>query len=231
MRIKNRYFILILILSIFITSFYLLYHLDKRFNPKPITFNIDENKPTIALTFDDGPNSSYTQNILDVLYEYNVPATFFICGKNIEGNEKLIKQMIASGHELGNHTYNHLDLTTLSNAEIINEFSLTQEKLYEANFDYTLKYVRPPYGRYDENIQNLYQEQLILWQIDSGDWENINEIDIINNVVESVKHGDIIVFHDDNNTTSKALKNIIIKLKDEGYQFTTVTNLLQLLHI
>ena len=138
--------------------------------------------------------------------------------------------MIASGHELGNHTYNHPDLTTLTNAEIINEFTLTQEKLYEANFDYTLKYIRPPYGRYDENIQNLYQEQLILWQIDSGDWENINEIDIINNVVESVKHGDIIVFHDDNNTTSKALKNIIIKLKDEGYQFTNVTNLLQLLH-
>lgn len=109
--------------------------------------------------------------MLDILYEQQVPATFFLIGEKFTGNELLIREIAASGHEIGNHTFSHPDLTQLDSRKIQWEIQQTEEKLKEILPDYPMKYVRPPYGRYTEDVQKAIGLPLVLWTIDSGDWE------------------------------------------------------------
>lgn len=110
--------------------------------------------------------------MLDKLYEQQVPATFFLVGEKFAGNELLIKEMAASGHEIGNHTFSHPDLTVLSTQQLQKEIQLTEEKLKKILPDYPIQYVRPPYGRYTERVEKAINLPLMLWTIDSGDWKN-----------------------------------------------------------
>ena len=133
--------------------------------------------------------------------------------------------MAASGHEIGNHTFSHPDLTQLDSRTIQWEIQQTEEKLKEILPDYPMKYVRPPYGRYTEDVQNAIGLPLVLWTIDSGDWEAPHAENIYTAVVSKIQDGDIIVFHDDNAETVKALEKIILELKKRGFQFATVSQL------
>jgi len=186
-----------------------------------ITVQINPEQSVVALTFDDGPNARYTPQVLDILYEQQVPATFFLIGEKFTGNELLIREMAASGHEIGNHTFSHPDLSRTIQWEI----QQTEEKLKEILPDYPMKYVRPPYGRYTEDVQNAIGLPLVLWTIDSGDWEAPHAENIYTAVVSKIQDGDIIVFHDDNAETVKALEKIILELKKRGFQFATVSQL------
>ena len=190
-----------------------------------ITVQINPEQSVVALTFDDGPNARYTPQVLDILYEQQVPATFFLIGEKFTGNELLIREMAASGHEIGNHTFSHPDLTQLDSRTIQWEIQQTEEKLKEILPDYPMKYVRPPYGRYTEDVQNAIGLPLVLWTIDSGDWEAPHAGYIYTAVVSRIQDGDIIVFHDDNAETVKALEKIILELKKRGFQFATVSQL------
>lgn len=190
-----------------------------------ITVQINPEQSVVALTFDDGPNARYTPQVLDILYEQQVPATFFLIGEKFTGNELLIREMAASGHEIGNHTFSHPDLTQLDSRTIQWEIQQTEEKLKEILPDYPMKYVRPPYGRYTEDVQNAIGLPLVLWTIDSGDWEAPHAENIYIAVVSKIQDGDIIVFHDDNAETVKALEKIILELKKRGFQFATVSQL------
>lgn len=189
---------------------------------------VNADQPVVALTFDDGPNSRYTPQILDILYEQQVAATFFLLGEKMDGNELLIREIAASGHEIGSHTFSHPDLTALDSPEIQKEIRQTDEALKKILPDYSIRYVRPPYGRYTEKVQAAIDRPLMLWTIDSLDWEDSDAEKIYTAVVDQIEDGDIVVFHDDNEETVKALSKIIAELKKRGFQFATVSQLAQI---
>lgn len=222
---KNLLFIACGLVMIVLIIAGLLSGINHRVHREAIPVQIDPTQPTVALTFDDGPNPRYTPQVLDILYENQVPATFFLVGEEFSGNELLIEEMAASGHEIGNHTFSHPDLTTLNASQIRQEIRQTEEELRKILPDYTIKYVRPPYGRYNEAVEQAVGQPLMLWTIDSGDWDDPVAESIYTTVVSNIQDGDIIVFHDDNPETVKALEDIIIELKSRGFQFVTVSQM------
>lgn len=149
----------------------LLMQIYGRTHREPIIPQYNSNTPVVALTFDDGPNAQYTPQVLDILYEYQAPSTFFLIGEELSGKEWIVEEIVASGHEIGCHTNSHRDLTTLDTREMQEEIQLTQEKLSKILTDYTFKLVRPPYGRYNQTVQDTINLPLVLWSIDSGDWD------------------------------------------------------------
>lgn len=222
MSIKNKRFLLLLWIFIFAITALFLFDLRR---PRTIKTVIDPQKPIIALTFDDGPNELYTPQVLDVLYDHQAFATFFICGQSIPGNEALLKRMVESGHQLGNHTDAHRDLTTLTSQEIIHEMEVTQQKVYQVIPGYSLDYTRPPYGRRNEQVEATLGDSLTMWDIDSGDWQNHAVQKIYDTVLDSVSDGDIIIFHDDNSATVSALAQLLPALQNRGFQFATLSQL------
>lgn len=226
MRRKNLFFVAGMWILIGLVSMGLLRNVGGKIEPIPQ--EISPNLPVVALTFDDGPNPRFTPQILDILYEHQVPATFFLVGQQMEGQGWLVRKIAASGHEIGNHTDSHPDLTTLEGTQILEEIQKTQEALGEILPDYTMNFLRPPYGRQNETVCQSSPLPLILRNVDSGDWEDPQAEAIYAAVMENIQDGDIVVFHDDNPETVKALKQILPALKARGYQFATVSALLGL---
>ncbi len=225
MKRKNLIFWIFVLFVISVISWGLFVKSHRRLKRYITPFQIDVSKPVVALTFDDGPNPRYTPEILDLLYNEQINATFFIVGKNFKGNELIIKEMMSSGHEIENHTFSHPDLTNLDKYDIESEVSQVEKEIKKILPNYSMSYMRPPYGRYTEEIQSVISHPIMLWTLDSNDWQKISSNDIYNNVINNVKDGDIIVFHDNNQATLDALKSIISKLKDEQYQFVTISQL------
>lgn len=225
MKHENLLFSSVIFFLIGCTVFLLLLGIDQRTNRKISKSTYDPNKPCIALTFDDGPNPQYTPQILDLLYTEQTRATFFVVGEKVEQNKQIILEMYNSGHEIGNHTFSHQDLTKLSQKQLLQEIKQTEEEINKILPTYTLHYVRPPYGHYTEAIKKNMDQTMILWTIDSHDWEMIDAETIAHNVIDNVKDQDIIVFHDNNEETIQALKIIIPKLKERGFQFVTLSQL------
>lgn len=223
MKRKNLLFIACISLTIVLVVIALLAGICDRVHRKAIEVQIDPTQPVVALTFDDGPNARYTPQVLDILYEHQVPATFFLVGEKFSGNELLIQEMEASGHEIGNHTFSHSDLTTLDQAQIQQEIKKTEAELEKILPDYHMKYVRPPYGRYTEQVEDEIDRSLMLWTIDSGDWNKPDTDNIYAAVIGNIQHRDIIVFHDDNTQTVQVLEKIIMELKRREVQFATVS--------
>lgn len=226
MRRKNLFFVAGMWIMIGLVSMGLLMNVQGKIDPIPQ--KISPKEPVVALTFDDGPNPQFTPQILDILYEQQVRATFFLVGQQMEGQEWLVRKIAASGHEIGNHTDSHPDLTTLEEPQILEEIQKTQETLGEILPDYTMKFLRPPYGRQNETVCQSSPLPLILWEVDSGDWEDPQAEAIYAAVMEDIQDGDIVAFHDDNPETVKALEQILPALKARGYQFATVSTLLGL---
>ncbi len=186
---------------------------------------ISAEKPMVAITFDDGVGPYFTLEILDILYENKANATFFINGKNVRSNEALVKKVVGEGHEIANHTYIHNDLTTLTHDEIILEVEKTQSEVERVIPGYLLKYVRPPYGRYDDKVIKAISLPLVLWNLDSGDWTTPDADKIYSEVIKKVKDGDIIIFHDDNAETVEAISRIVPKFQEMGMQMVTLSQL------
>ncbi len=184
---------------------------------------IDTDKKLVALTFDDGPNYN-TNKILDVLNKYHVPATFFVLGSKIKGNEYILKKMKDSGMEIGNHTYNHLLLTKYKEDKIKKEITDTNNLIFEITGKEP-KLFRPSYGSFNKKIKNISEMPIIIWDIDTLDWKYHNSKKITSRVVNKVKDGDIVLMHDIYSATSNALDNIIPMLVNKGYSFVTVSDL------
>lgn len=225
MKRKNLLFGACVVLVIFLILAGLGWSIFRRVFRKPIPVQIDSARPVVALTFDDGPNARYTPQVLDLLYEHQVPATFFLVGEKFAGNELLLQEMAASGHELESHTFSHPDLTTLNREQIQQEIQKTQTALKEILPDACIQSVRPPYGRYTQEVEQAIPYPLVLWTIDSGDWDDPDAQKICTTVVNSIQDGDIVVFHDDNAETVAALDKIISELKARDFQFATVSQL------
>lgn len=189
------------------------------------TKHIDPTKPMIALTFDDGPFLPYTEMILDTLKENNAYATFFILGDHIEDAPHLLERMILEGHEIGNHTYSHYQLTHLNEDRVKEEINKTQEEIFSVIHRYP-HFLRPPYGEYNETVMNYLGEmRIVKWNVDSEDWRSKNTKIVVDKVLHDVKDKAIILMHDQYLTTALAVSILVPRLIEEGYQLVSVSDL------
>lgn len=183
---------------------------------------IDPNKKSIALTFDDGP-SKYTKEIIDILKQYNVNATFFVLGNKVSLYKDTLLELVQNGNEIGNHSYNHKWMIQLNEKEIKWQIEKTNEILKE-EIHYTPNSLRPTYGSINNKIKMNTNLNIVLWNVDTLDWKVKDPKKIANRGMK-VKDGNIILMHDAYNRTAKALKIMIPKLLEEGYQFVTISEL------
>jgi peptidoglycan/xylan/chitin deacetylase (PgdA/CDA1 family) len=198
--------------------------------PSDLFINGQGEKKVVALTFDDGPDPVNTPKILKILRDNNVHATFFCIGKQIEGSKSVIEQAYNDGDVIGSHSWSHKDFTTISTAAINDEVILTENKIYKI-IGIKPALIRPPYGSTNDTVENTLTAlnyKSILWSIDTLDWEQREPSNILSNVIDNVRPGEIILMHcdGDKKATTEALPNIIIKLKEMGYNFVTVDKLL-----
>lgn len=192
----------------------------------PIAF--DPSGKYIALTFDDGPHPNVTPQVLQTLREQNVKATFFMLGSQVEKYPDMAKQVADNGHEIGNHTYSHLNARKRTMVEVAEEIRTTSEMIELATGVKPMLF-RPPYGNYTSEVLE-YAEQngysTVLWSVDSQDWKSKNAGAINNMVTQHAATGSIVLMHDIHAATAEALPQLIEKLQMEGYQFITISELL-----
>lgn len=177
----------------------------------------------IALTFDDGP-SVYTEALLEGLEERQIKATFFVIGKNAEKYPEIVEREAKDGHLIGNHTYNHVQITKLSEKDAREEIVKTNEIL-ENLIQQRIEYVRPPFGIWEEKLEDLGMMS-VMWTVDPLDWTTKNADEIVNKVVTQVEENDIILLHDCYESSVEAALRIVDLLKSEGFEFVTVDELL-----
>ena len=185
----------------------------------------DREQPILALTFDDGPHPVYTPQLLDGLEKRDVKVSFFLMGKNIMGNEAIVKRMHEDGHLIGNHTYNHVQLTRLSGQKACEEIDETNTMLEEICGS-RIVYIRPPFGSWPKNLSSLTDMQVVLWSVDPLDWKRQDTEAVVQAVLKNVKDGDIILLHDVYKTSVEAALQIIDRLTEEGYEFARIDELL-----
>ena len=184
-----------------------------------------KNRKVVALTFDDGPNPATTNQALDTLSKYGIKATFFVLGKNVSGNEEILKRMKSDGHVIGNHSWSHPVLSKLSLDEAKKQITDTEDALTKV-LGSSSKLMRPPYGAITDDIRNSLDLSFIMWDVDSLDWKSKNEASILTEIQREVKNGSIILMHDIHAETVNALPKVIDYLKGQGYDFVTIPDLL-----
>ncbi|MDW0115086.1 polysaccharide deacetylase family protein [Sporosarcina saromensis] len=191
----------------------------------------------IALTFDDGPDPRFSNDVLDVLKQYNVPATFFVLGSKAVANADIVKRMQNDGHVIGNHTYSHPNLVIESDLQTLEREVTRTEDALNGIIGYRTELFRPPYGfLYNELVEKLGEinNYVIGWSVDSLDWQEDPPEVITSRVVGNIQPGSIILMHDgsepsgDRTNTIKSLRQIIPALQEQGYEFVTVPELLNI---
>lgn len=192
------------------------------------TVNKDDNldnsdKKFIAFTFDDGPGK-YTSELIDTLELNNSSATFFMLGNKMKYNTDIVKKVYNSNSEIGTHTYSHKRLTSLSNDEIYNEINSSEIIFNDITGDH-LKYLRPPYGSYNDHIKGLGYN-IILWNIDPKDWLTRDSKKIYNSVLNNACDGCIVLMHDIYPETIEAVKMLIPTLNEMNYEVVSISNLI-----
>lgn len=180
----------------------------------------------IAITFDDGPRRETTERLLDGLEERDVRATFFLIGRQIEGNEDLVERMQAEGHQVGSHTWSHTRLTGVSADTLRQEVGRTEEAL-EDLLGPGSYWLRPPYGAVDAADRDLIQTPMIKWSIDPRDWEKLDTAQVTAAVLKAAASNQIILLHDIYPTSVDAALAVVDALQGEGYRFVTVAELLE----
>ncbi len=193
----------------------------------------------VALTFDDGPSLTYTPQILDILAQYQVPAAFFVVGAHVERHPDIVLRIVEEGHELGNHTFTHINVPTTGTTQLASELALTNYHIYEAAGVYPA-YLRPPRGMYDSRLRQwaeLMDMQIVLWSLSGQDWLDTMTADrITTRILRRVSPGDILLFHDSGSLvrsegasrlrTVQALPGIIEGLWAMGYEIVPLADLI-----
>lgn len=187
----------------------------------------DEERPVVALTFDDGPNASSTPILLDGLKERKVRATFFLIGENVEKgeNEKIVKRMYEEGHLIGNHTYTHCNLSKLETGEAKKELEQT-DTVIEKITGKQPAFARAPYGELPVDSEQDLSRMYIGWTVDPLDWMTEDAGAVVKTVVEEINPGDIILLHDCYPSSVQAAIRIVDLLQGKGYEFVTVDHLI-----
>lgn len=191
---------------------------------------VETKEPKIALTFDAAWGNEDTQKILEVLKKHDVHVTFFMTGGWVENYPDDVKAILAAGHDLGNHSENHKNMSQLSDAEKKGELMKVHDKVRTLT-GYEMFLFRPPYGDYDNAVVNVAKDcgyYTIQWDVDSLDWKDYGVDSVIKTVTEH-KHlgnGSIILCHNGAKYTAQALDTLITKLKEKGYTFVPVSELI-----
>lgn len=181
-------------------------------------------RKAVALTFDDGPNPNTTPVALELLKKYNAKATFFMVGRAVAGNEDIIKQVVAEGHQIGNHSWSHPLLTKISLEEAKSQINDTTEALKKVSGK-DVHIMRPPYGGINSTIQAAVDQSFILWDIDTLDWKNRNTASIMKEV-RKTQPGSIILMHDVHQTSIDALPTVLQYLTEQGFELVTIDELM-----
>lgn len=184
----------------------------------------------IALTFDDGPHPSYTKRILDVLDRYGVKATFFMIGTNVEYYPEVAREVARRGHEIGNHTYSHSRLTGMDGGRLTEELKKC-EAILQDTVGIRPTLFRPPEGVVSDAVRSCADGRdytVVLWSVDTRDWETKTTDAIAGHVLREVKPGAIILMHDytAHSKTPEALEQVLPRLLAQGYEPVTVSRLL-----
>ena len=187
---------------------------------------LDLTKPMVALTYDDGPSNSATTRILNTLEKYNSRATFFVVGSRVGSYKSQIERAYKLNCEIGNHTYNHKTLTSLSASGVLGELNQTSSKV-ESVIGERPVIMRPPGGSFNNStVKNNVGAPIIMWSVDTRDWESRNASKIVSNIKNNVRDGSIVLMHDLYDSTASATETIVPWLIKNGYQIVTVTELM-----
>ncbi len=184
-----------------------------------------EQTKKVALTFDDGPHPSYTEQLLDGLKKRGVKATFFVTGEHAALHPDVIERMSEEGHLIGNHTYSHMQLNSGNMEEYKAELIKTNDIIKEITGEDVL-YVRPPYGAWDKSLEAEVNMFPVLWTVDPLDWCSTDVSGITRKVVTKVGEDDIILMHDYFETSVTAALEVVDELLAEGYTFVTVEEIM-----
>ena len=185
---------------------------------------VEQGRPIIALTFDDGPMEGKTDIILDELEKYDAHATFFVCGNQAKNYPDILKRQIDLGCEIGNHTYSHTSLTSLNASKMQEQISKTNEIVSQST-GVTPALVRPPYGSINQTVRNTLKSHFILWDVDTLDWKTRDTDATIKAVLDGAADGQIVLMHDIHEPTAKAVKKIIPELINRGFYLATVSEM------
>lgn len=181
----------------------------------------EEIQKEIAITFDDGPKRGTTDVLLDGLKERNVSATFFLIGMQVSGLEDLVQRMAEEGHQIGNHTFSHVNLNTLDAYKQNEEITMCSQNIRQC-VEREQVCVRPPYGEVNECLRAWIGAPLILWSVDTNDWTRKTADEIADYIVSEATAGDIILLHDIYENSVQGALMAIDRMQAQGYVFVTV---------
>lgn len=188
-------------------------------------------RPAVALTFDDGGNTAQVTALLAVLSEYNVKSTFFLLGNWMEANPQLAKRIIDEGHEIGNHSYSHPQLTRMTRGEVEQQIQTCEEALQQSTGQPMKPYFRPPYGDFNSTTSDVLKERgyqaMVLWNVDSRDWTGAGSSQMVESIMRNITNGSIVLFHLHGANTVAALGQLIPQLQAQGYQCVTISDILK----
>lgn len=213
-------------------------HQDPRMQPRQLPTSVGNKDsyssvhtslPFVALTFDDGPHPTNTPRLLDILRARNVKATFYVVGTNAKKYPNIMRRMIAEGHEIGNHTVTHGNLTKMSEAEIRQELAESHRTIQSAT-GVPPRTMRPPYGAITKAQKSWIRREFgypsIMWNVDPEDWKKPGPSVVASRLVSGARPGGILLVHDIHAPTIDAMPQTIDQLLRKGFQFVTVTQLI-----
>jgi len=191
---------------------------------KPVTPG-DPNVKRIALTFDDGPHPKVTEQILNTLDKYHAKATFFMLGSRVKNYPDIARDVLARGHEIGNHTWNHPVLTKMPMEQVLKEYTSTANEI-ELALNQGATVFRPPYGATNADIDAQIPVPVVLWSIDTLDWKHRNSQLVLTYIKNNLHNNAIVLMHDIHQSTADGLDAVLAYLQSEGYEFVTVSEIL-----
>jgi polysaccharide deacetylase family sporulation protein PdaB len=228
---RNTVFILAVVFLLVITSFSTIMGIaiksDNPIRRLPI-YCVETNEKKIAITFDAAWSAEDTDEIIEILNNYNAKATIFVLGTWVEANPDAVKKFYENGHEIANHSDTHKLFSKVSREEVIKEIEECNKKI-EAITGKKVKLLRAPSGDYDNKsieIADTMNMKMIQWSVDSLDWKKLSAQEMYSRVVTKTENGSILLFHNGVANTPKALRMILEKLKNDGYEFVTVSELI-----
>jgi peptidoglycan/xylan/chitin deacetylase (PgdA/CDA1 family) len=193
--------------------------------------SIQTTQKVVAMTFDDGPHPTHTPRLLKILRDRNIKATFYLVGKNAKAYPAIVRQMIAEGHEIGNHTWTHGSLTSMSDDQIRRELKMSADAVYAAA-GYRPQTIRPPYGAVNARVKQLIYSEFgyptIMWSVDPQDWRRPGVSVVTSRIVNGAHPGAILLAHDIHAPTIEAMPSTFDQLLAKGYRFVTVSQLMNI---
>ncbi|MDI4663444.1 polysaccharide deacetylase family protein [Xanthobacter autotrophicus] len=191
------------------------------------SFNVDGNY--IAMTFDDGPNPETTPQLLAILKERGIKATFFVLGNMVAKHPEVLKMIADEGHEIGSHSWSHPQLTRISQAAVEKELGNTSEAIFQVTGKRPM-YLRPPYGSMKPSLRTMIEEKYGLttvnWAVDPNDWKFRDSQKVHDAIMAQVTPGAIVLAHDIYPTTVAAMPRVLDELIAKGYKFGTISDLI-----